>query len=146
MTAPPSGQLPPIAIAQSKSDAMITSAKFQGHGAAILCLDVSSPSSQSSLPSSTSTLLLSGSEDGTARLWDLRAHRHRACLCIRVPGGGDVLSAVFAPPAPVSTSPPTATNPGRKESAFSRDCTVFLGVENTVLEYDLRHVDSPIVC
>lgn len=133
---------------------MITSSKLQGHGAAVLCLDVSSPFSQSSsssspsLPSATSTLLLSGSEDGTARLWDLRDHRRRACLCIRVPDCGDVLSAVFAPPAPPTASPSSSpTNiRGENEGTFSKNCTVFLGVENTVLEYDLRHVDSPIVC
>ena len=119
---------------------MIHTEKFQGHGAAILCLDVSSQNSSVSLPSSTSTLLLSGSEDGTARLWDLRDHRRRACLCIKVPGGGDVLSAVFAPP-----SPSTATLPNETASAFSKNCSVFLGVENAVLEYDLRHVESPIV-
>ena len=134
---------------------MIKTTKLQGHGAAVLCLDVSSPFSQSSttvsdtpptsLPSSTSALLLSGSEDGTARLWDLRDHRRRACLCIRVPGGGDVLSAVFAPPPPIAATLPI-TMRSENNSAFSKDCTVFLGVENTVLEYDLRHVESPIVC
>lgn len=135
---------------------MIKTTKLQGHGAAVLCLDVSSPFSQpsttvvsdtppTSAPSSTSALLLSGSEDGTARLWDLRDHRRRACLCIRVPGGGDVLSAVFAPPPPITATLPT-TMRNENESAFSKDCTVFLGVENTVLEYDLRHVESPIVC
>lgn len=123
---------------------MVHSEKFQGHGAAVLCLDVLSQStsdSSVSIPSSTSTLLLSGSEDGTARLWDLRDHRRRACLCIKIPGGGDILSAVFAP-----TSPSTyAVLPNDSESAFSKNCSVFLGVENSVLEYDLRHVESPIV-
>ena len=146
---------------------MIATAKFRGHGASVLCLDVFSPSSQSQsqsspsssqpsnhtpFSSSTSALLLSGSEDGTARLWDLRDHRRRACLCIRVPGGGDVLSAVFSPPAVEATSASSAamqasTSTIRRESdAFSRDCSVYLGVDNTVLEYDLRHAESPIIC
>ena len=132
---------------------MITNAKLQGHTAAVLCLDVSSPwsSSQESVTATTpavsasSRLLLSGSEDGTARLWDLRDHRRRACLCIRVPRGGDVLSAVFAPPLEnVVVAEETATR--RSESdGFAKDCSVYLGVENMVLEYDLRHAKSPIV-
>lgn len=116
---------------------MITTAKFQGHGAAVLCLDVSTKTA-----TTQPALLLSGSEDGTARLWDLRDHRRRACLCIRVPNGSDVLSAVFAPKSDregTEAEPATATTP------FAKDCNVFLGVENTVLEYDLRHSDSPIV-
>mmetsp|Transcript_9712 Transcript_9712/g.23527 ORF Transcript_9712/g.23527 Transcript_9712/m.23527 type:complete len:505 (-) Transcript_9712:566-2080(-) len=112
---------------------MTTNAKFKGHGAAVLCLDLSSPS-QSSSP-----LLLSGSEDGTARLWDLRDHRRRACMCIKVPGGGDVLSAVFAPRSDEAKTIPNET------TAFGRDCSVYLGVENTVLEYDLRHTESPLI-
>lgn len=117
---------------------MITNEKLKGHGAPVLCLDLSSPSLS---PSSTSPLLLSGSEDGTARLWDLREHGRRTCLCIKVPTGGDVLSAVFAPPYPVvqTTVIPDET------SAFGRDCTVYLGVENSVLEYDLRNAVSPII-
>ena len=136
---------------------MIATAKLQGHGASVLCLDVFSPSSQAQAQSSsslspprttpsTSALLLSGSEDGTARLWDLRDHRRRACLCIRVPGGGDVLSAVFSPPAVETSAMQAATTIRRESDAFSRDCSVYLGVENTVLEYDLRHADSPIIC
>eukprot|EP00536_Pseudo-nitzschia_multiseries_P005593 jgi/Psemu1/254647/estExt_Genewise1Plus.C_1070035 len=116
---------------------MITNAKFKGHGAAVLCLDLLSPSSSQS----SSSLLLSGSEDGTARLWDLREHRRRACLCIKVPGGGDVLSAVFAPRLP---SDETNTLPN-ETTAFGRDCSVYLGVENTVLEYDLRNAGSPLI-
>lgn len=105
---------------------MATSGKLKGHGAAVLCLDVSSGSS--------SPLLLSGSEDGTARVWDLRDNTRRTALCIRVPGGWDVLSAVFAPPAPP-----------QETMSFGRDCSVFLGVGNSVLEYDLRHAESPII-
>jgi WD40 repeat protein len=146
--------LPVATVTAQRSDAMIATAKLQGHGASVLCLDVFSPSSQSSssssphsspFSSSTSALLLSGSEDGTARLWDLRDHKRRACLCIRVPGGGNVLSAVFSPPAP-AVEATTITTIRRENDAFSRDCSVYLGVENTVLEYDLRHADSPIIC
>ena len=124
---------------------MLSNVKLKGHKAAVLCLDVSSPS-QSSLSLSSSPLLLSGSEDGTARLWDLREHKRRACLCIKVAGGGDVLSAVFAPPQPQSLSPPAAATTIPNENArFARDCTVYLAVENTVLEYDLRNADAPII-
>ena len=126
---------------------MSTAAKLQGHGAAVLCLDVSSPSSSSrdlaSAASVSSPLLLSGSEDGTARLWDLRDHRRRACLCIRVPGGADVLSAVFAPPSAAAEKASAADDTAM--NAFAKDCSVYLAVENLALEYDLRHAKSPIV-
>jgi len=121
---------------------MLSNVKLKGHKAAVLCLDVSSPS-QSSLPLSSSPLLLSGSEDGTARLWDLREHKRRACLCIKVAGGGDVLTAVFAPPKPPSAV--AATTIPNENARFARDCTVYLGVENVVLEYDLRNADAPII-
>lgn len=133
---------------------MLTNAKLKGHRAAVLCLDISSPSSLPSATiqshvSSTSSLLLSGSEDGTARLWDLREHKRRACLCIQTPGGGDVLSAVFAPLS-AAVSPTTTTTtliPGKDNptSTFARDFTVYLGVENIVLEYDLRNATSAIL-
>jgi len=140
---------------------MLTSAKLKGHRAAVLCLDISSPSLQSSATiqsdvSSTSSLLLSGSEDGTARLWDLREHKRRACLCIQTPGGGDVLSAVFAPllgvtekkavqPTTVTIIPGKDNTPSCRTPAFARDFTVYLGVENMVLEYDLRNATSAIL-
>ena len=63
-----------------------TSAKYQGHTAPVLSLAVSEDYS----------LLLSGSEDHTARLWDLRDNnRRRASLCIQT--GGEVLSVAFTP-------------------------------------------------
>jgi WD40 repeat protein len=120
---------------------MLTHTKLKGHRAAVLCLDISSP------VSSTSSLLLSGSEDGTARLWDLREHQRRgACLCIQTIDGGDVLSAVFAPPHPQRRpSTTTASSTPSLSSSFAQDYTVYLGVENTVLEYDLRNATSPIL-
>lgn len=68
------------------SEAAIKSSKFLGHQAPVLSLKVSQDDH----------LLLSGSEDHTARLWDLRdTNRRRASLCIQA--GGDVLSVAFAP-------------------------------------------------
>ena len=133
---------------------MLTHTKLKGHRAAVLCLDISSPVS-----STSSSLLLSGSEDGTARLWDLREHQRRgACLCIQTIDGGDVLSAVFAPPHPQrrrpstttttttsSSSTPLSLSSSSSSSSFAQDYTVYLGVENTVLEYDLRNATSPIL-
>ena len=75
-------------------DESIVSSKYCGHQKSVLCLDVSTNPS--------SPFLLSGSEDTTARLWDLRNHRRRASLCIQ--GEGEVLSAVFAPRQPPRTS------------------------------------------
>ena len=125
---------------------MLTHSKLKGHRAAVLCLDISPPVS-----STSSSLLLSGSEDGTARLWDLREHQRRgACLCIQTIDGGDVLSAVFAPPhpqrrRPSTTTPTPSSSSSSSSSSFAQDYTVYLGVENTVLEYDLRNATSPIL-
>lgn len=85
----------------SNGENQFTSAKYQGHTAPVLSLAVSEDYS----------CLLSGSEDHTARLWDLRNNsRRRASLCIQT--GGEVLSVAFTPkngveetPAEVSTSP-----------------------------------------
>lgn len=115
----------------------ITSARYQGHKGSVLCLDTSNSNNKTSQP----PLLLSGSDDRTARLWDLREHttRRRASLCIPCPG--EVLSAVFSPPPPSSTARPsihTALNYQDDNYLFNHH-TVYLGVQNVVLEYDIRH-------
>lgn len=137
---------------------MITTSKYSGHKGPVLCLDVSSPSTSIS----SSSLLLSGSEDKTARIWDLRVttgstSNHdeelsssssstsstscrrqrppRASLCI--PTQGEVLSAVFGAPS-------KSTSKSYTSSQLCHDHTIFLGVNNTVLEYDLRQHTKPI--
>lgn len=60
---------------------------------------------------STSSLLLSGAEDSTARLWDLRTSKTALCLL----AGGDVTSLAFCPP---SSSEEPLTGP------FAKDVTV----------------------
>ena len=125
-----------------------SSTKYCGHKGPILCLDVS-PTIFSS-----SSLLLSGSEDRTARIWDLRTccggsggsgttgdasgsnrRRPRASLCI--PTKGEVLSAVFA-----TTRHSKSKALSQPSSAY--DHTIYLGVNNTVLEYDLRQHTTPV--
>ncbi|KAG7343332.1 WD40 repeat-containing protein [Nitzschia inconspicua] len=125
----------------------IVATTLKGHQGSVLCLDVSSPSqrddtnqldsSNTTSLSATCSLLLSGSEDHTARLWDLREHRKRASLCVQT--FGDVLSAMFAPNGGVDLSNEHIVSP------FGLDCTIYLAVENSVLEYDLRHTKAPIV-
>lgn len=76
---------------------LIISSKFEGHKAPVLSLDFAGGENGNSSP-----LLLSGSEDRTARLWDVRddSSKRRACLCI--PVQGEVLSVKFAPRRPPS--------------------------------------------
>ena len=77
----------------SNTSSMIQSAKYSGHQGPVVSLDISHDDH----------LLASGSEDGTARLWDVRqAHKRRACLCI--PTTEEVVSVSFAPPSPTNPS------------------------------------------
>ena len=130
----------------------LTATKYQGHQGPVLCLDVSVDDA----------CLLSGSEDSTARLWDLRENnKRRASLCIQT--HGEVLSVAFSPPPPLSSSlssnTTTATttiineqvegkeenNPAAVLKTFARDYSVYLSVENCVYEYDLRQATAPII-
>jgi WD40 repeat protein len=136
----------------------IKSAKYQGHQAPVLSLAISDDSS----------LLMSGSEDHTARLWDLRDNKKQACLCIQ--SYGEVLSVAFAPKK-------RHQDEFMPDSLFARDHSMYdilfggtgfaspeqthiknpsldmlllffcryLSVENSVYEYDLRRVTSPII-
>ena len=62
-------------------------------------------------------LLLSGSEDKTARLWDVRDEsRRRACLCIAAPA--EVFSVTFAPNVPDDTQ--------KLSSPFAKDHSVYV--------------------
>lgn len=115
---------------------VIHSVQLKGHQAAISCLDHSSRCASSVGPS----LLLSGSEDGTCRLWDLRIGRSVSCIKCSGSNGGEVLSVAFGPAWKTSD----ATTEEAK-SPFSHDFSVYASVENSVYGYDLRKASSPIV-
>jgi WD40 repeat protein len=78
---------------------------LKGHKASVLCLAHSSDVHMSHHPNNTAVTvaacLLSGSEDETARLWDLRVPL-RASLCIKAPG--EVLSVAFSRKEPPRTA------------------------------------------
>ena len=63
---------------------------------------------------------ITGSEDKTVRLWDLRQNRAVRCMC------GDIYDEVGC----------LSTYPGN-------DNIVCVGCDNTVLLYDLRNTDIP---
>lgn len=114
----------------------IQSVKLQGHHGAVLCLDHNSTGGGG--PGSnkiTEGCLLSGSEDGTARLWDLRASP-RSVTCIVA--GEEVTSVAFGQPSPSPTE-------SAGISEFSRDFTVYLSLGCSVLAYDLRKADGPVI-
>ena len=90
----------------------LISTKFEGHSGPVLSLDYAAPH-----------LLLSGSEDRTARLWDVRDSRRRASLCI--PVQGEVLTVIFAPPRLPQTQNTKATGEALDaNNPFAKDHTM----------------------
>ena len=100
--------------------AVVGSVQWQGHQGPVSCLDSSGPNDNSG-----NNLLLSGSEDKTARVWDLRGPP-RASLCIMAPG--EVFSVKFAPTDPNrSVGSSTADTTSRPlASTFAQDHTVYV--------------------
>lgn len=71
----------------------IHSTKLKGHKGAVLCLDHSSSAAATTTTttSSITECLLSGSEDKTGRLWDLKSCRAAHCFV----AGDEVVSVAF---------------------------------------------------
>lgn len=105
---------------------------FRGHTGAVLCLDHTSSLQQPNFILGAN--LLSGSEDKTCRLWDLRSQR--TSLCMICPG--EVLSVAFEPTEWVQDGT-------QNETKFGANYFVYAAVENTVLGFDLRNASSPIL-
>jgi len=126
--------------------------KWNGHRGPISCLDSSeeevvmmmeegdggcssSSSSSSSGRTSHRSLLLSGSEDKTARLWDLRENsiggsstsssnpRRRASLCISAPG--EIFNVKFAPKIPKRNHPQEEASTALS-SPFAKDHSMYV--------------------
>ena len=140
--------------------AVVQTVQLKGHQKAVLCLDHSSSSSASGSTTGTSvgpSLLLSGSEDGTCRLWDLRTGRTASCIkCSSAAANGatggsvsasppsEVLSVAFGP-SWENESDHGDDAASKPQSAFAREFSVYVSVENRVYGYDLRKATSPIV-
>lgn len=135
--------------------------ELKGHSAAVLCLDHSNSAIQKFQTANAhqqhgyDSTLLSGSEDGTCRLWDLRAGL-RASLCIRCYNGTDVstndcrdvLSVSFGPPWQQQEQPQPPQQPASHTDAvspFARDYSVYAAVGSNIYGYDLRYAVSPII-
>ena len=112
--------------------------KLRGHNGGVLCVEHSSSIKHegdddlSCSNSNRSCCVLSGSEDQTCRLWDLRTLK--TSVCIRCEG--EVLSVSFGPK--VFKCEETLTE-------FGGNYIVYAAVENNVYGYDLRYIKSPIV-
>lgn len=128
---------------------IIQSVQLKGHQAAVTCLDHSSTTVAGGSISNRNSLLLSGSEDGTCRLWDLRIGRTVTCIKCRdshsASGGQqeqEILSVAFGPSWKNMTG---STATVIEESPFAHDFSVYASVGNCVYGYDLRKVSSPII-
>lgn len=84
--------------------------------------------------------LLSGSEDGSIRLWDLRSNPSRASLCILSPHRQEVTSVAFHP---IFTDIVEPSDTGI--STYYYPFTIFCSVGSSVYGYNLRNAKSPIV-
>ncbi|KAL3804671.1 hypothetical protein HJC23_008486 [Cyclotella cryptica] len=143
--------------------------KLKGHQKAVLCLAHSaerlaycparkstkeakelSDSSDAPITTAHPSLLLSGSEDGTARLWDLRVRKTAYCMVVPRTEEGETLevtSVAFHP----SVADASDDNRGKNDTEQTtksvlegaRDRTVYLSASNHVYGYDLRYHASP---
>lgn len=168
---------PSLASPSHPSSNHIEFVLLKGHSGSVLCLDhsnntarhhqshhhsasttsgSSNNNSNNNNSSSWNSTLLSGSEDGTCRLWDLRTGL-RASLCIRCSDhhfkikdddgdneSRDVLSVSFGP----LLSPPTSmsvVDTDQKTATLTREYSVYTAVGRHVYGYDLRYITSPII-
>lgn len=81
-------------------------------------------------------VLLSGSEDGTVRLWDLKANCKRAALCIKCP---------FQETVEVTAISLHSSKDVTNNHATKYPYTIFASWAGKVYAYDIRNVSSPIV-
>ncbi|KAL7517200.1 hypothetical protein ACHAWX_002141 [Stephanocyclus meneghinianus] len=142
---------------------------LKGHQKAVLCLAHSSERlAYCSTPKSTKrateildgsdapvtellpSLLLSGAEDGTARLWDLRIGKTAYCMIVPRTEVGETLevTSVAFHPSVVDVADEVSGNNETEHTNKSvlesgRECTVYLSASNHVYGYDLRYHSSP---
>ena len=150
--------------------------KLNGHRKPVLCLAHSSErlAYHNSVPSTTTSvnkhheqspsaeyntihhpsLLLSGSEDGTARLWDLRTRKTSLCMVLPQSTDSDdgdnnsneVVSVAFHPSInnvetrqQQDNCKEEVTSQPQPSSIIPNDCTVYATTSNRIYGYDLRY-------
>lgn len=107
-----------------------------------------SPSNDSSFISQP--VLLSGSEDGTVRLWDLKANCKRAALCITCPCQDPNNTVLEVTAVSLQSFPsPNAWDKNLKDETnnlhLSYPFTIFASWAGKVYAYDIRNTSTPIV-
>lgn len=123
---------------------MVQQYKLKGHQGPVTCLAHSSTyrknntkakkkNSVQPLPS----CLLSGSEDGTVRLWDFKSSNpSRAALCIVSDGKQEITSVSFHP---------TLEDASLELDQHQYPFTVYASTGTSIYGYDLRQTSSPIL-
>lgn len=132
---------------------MVQQFQLTGHQGPVTCLAHSSNAQQGVKTTKTKTktnqhtnnkmpcCLLSGSEDGTVRLWDFRSNTSRASLCILSPNKQEEITSVAFHP----TFDDANKNAIEDTSKYSYPFTVFASIGSAVYGFDLRQASSPIL-
>lgn len=147
----------------SSSQAKVQRRTLKGHRKLVLCLAHSSEQRSNHQDTITShhhhyppCLLLSGSEDGTARLWDLRSRRTSLCMIIPTTsstgssssnGTKSSLQSYAADQSSVNCvafHPLSFTNTNNNQES-SNPCMVYATTSNRIHGYDIRQYTTPIV-
>mmetsp|Transcript_26957 Transcript_26957/g.58926 ORF Transcript_26957/g.58926 Transcript_26957/m.58926 type:complete len:457 (-) Transcript_26957:27-1397(-) len=141
--------MPSMPREEQKTESVLQKTTLKGHRGAVNCVAHSSSVRTNRTSSGTSSCyLLSGSDDGTARLWDLRSQR--AALCILAPacedGTKEVTSVAFHPAGGDSIDTKTDDLDGTSEAkGYAKNMSAYLSVGSSVYGYDLRNAVSPII-